>query len=41
MILVTLGTQNNDFKRILEEKKRSESGPIAQAKGLCLKEVHY
>ena len=31
----------SDVKRILEEKKRSESGPIAQAKGLCLKEVHY
>ena len=31
----------SDVGRILEEKKRSESGPIAQAKGLCLKEVHY
>jgi len=27
--------------KILEEKKRSEAGPIAQAKGLCLKNVQY
>lgn len=30
-----------DVERILEEKKRSEAGPIAQAKGLCLKSVEY
>ncbi len=31
----------SDVARILEEKKRSEAGPMAQAKGLCLKEVEY
>ncbi len=30
-----------DVERILNEKKRSEAGPIAQAKGLCLKNVQY
>lgn len=30
-----------DVERILNEKKRSEAGPIAQAKGLCLKDVQY
>jgi tRNA pseudouridine38-40 synthase len=30
-----------DVERILKEKKRSEAGPIAQAKGLCLKGVQY
>jgi tRNA pseudouridine38-40 synthase len=30
-----------DVERILKEKKRSEAGPIAQAKGLCLKSVQY
>ncbi|MHC1684790.1 MAG: tRNA pseudouridine(38-40) synthase TruA [Clostridiaceae bacterium] len=32
---------SKDVERILNEKKRSESGPIAQAKGLTLKEVNY
>ena len=31
----------SDVERILNEKKRSEAGPIAQAKGLCLKSVQY
>lgn len=30
-----------DMERILKEKKRSEAGPIAQAKGLCLKSIQY
>lgn len=30
-----------DVERILNEKKRSEAGPIAQAKGLCPKNVQY
>ncbi|WP_185651027.1 tRNA pseudouridine(38-40) synthase TruA [Clostridium sp. DJ247] len=30
-----------DVEKILNEKKRSEAGPIAQAKGLCLKDVQY
>lgn len=30
-----------DVEKILNEKKRSEAGPIAPAKGLCLKEIHY
>ncbi|MBL4931513.1 tRNA pseudouridine(38-40) synthase TruA [Clostridium paridis] len=30
-----------DVERILDEKKRAEAGPIAQAKGLCLKSVQY
>lgn len=31
----------SDVERILDEKKRSEAGPIAQAKGLFLKHVQY
>jgi len=31
----------SDVERILNEKKRSEAGPISQAKGLCLKSVQY
>lgn len=31
----------SDVERILNEKKRSEAGPIAQAKGLFLKDVQY
>ncbi|MGE5627891.1 MAG: tRNA pseudouridine(38-40) synthase TruA [Solirubrobacterales bacterium] len=30
-----------DVEKILNEKKRSEAGPIAQAKGLCLKYIEY
>ena len=30
-----------DMERILNEEKRSEAGPIAPAKGLCLKDVEY
>ena len=30
-----------DVQKILDEKKRSEASPIAQAKGLTLKELHY
>lgn len=30
-----------DIQKILDEKKRSESGPIAQANGLCLKSIQY
>ncbi|WP_187119266.1 tRNA pseudouridine(38-40) synthase TruA [Clostridium polynesiense] len=30
-----------DIEKILMEKKRSEAGPIAPAKGLCLKVVNY
>jgi tRNA pseudouridine38-40 synthase len=30
-----------DIEKILKEKKRSEAGPIAAAKGLCLKSVQY
>lgn len=30
-----------DVEKILNEKKRSEAGPIAPAKGLCLKIVNY
>lgn len=30
-----------DVERILNEKKRAEAGPIAQAKGLFLKDVQY
>lgn len=42
--LIEAGTgklNSKDVERILNEKKRSESGPIAQAKGLTLKEVNY
>lgn len=31
----------SDLEKILNEKKRSEAGPIAPAKGLCLKVVNY
>ncbi|WML34645.1 tRNA pseudouridine(38-40) synthase TruA [Clostridium sp. OS1-26] len=31
----------DDVERILNEMKRSEAGPIAQAKGLCLKSIQY
>lgn len=30
-----------DIGRILEEKKRSAAGPMAEGRGLCLKEVQY
>ena len=30
-----------DVEKILDEKKRAEAGPIAQAKGLCLRSVQY
>lgn len=30
-----------DVEKVLNQKKRSEAGPIAQAKGLCLKSVEY
>jgi tRNA pseudouridine38-40 synthase len=31
----------DDVQKILLEKRRAEAGPIAQAKGLCLKEINY
>lgn len=31
----------SEMEKILEEKRRAEAGPIAQAKGLALKEVQY
>lgn len=42
--LLEVGTgklRAEDVDKILNEKKRSEAGPIAPAKGLCLKEVNY
>lgn len=42
--LMELGKGNlkpEDILKILNEKKRSEAGPIAQAKGLCIKEIEY
>lgn len=30
-----------EVEKILQEKKRWEAGPMAQAKGLCLREVQY
>lgn len=33
--------KRSDMERILNEMKRSEAGPIAQAKGLCLKSIQY
>jgi tRNA pseudouridine38-40 synthase len=42
--LIEVGKGNlrpSDVERILNEKKRSEAGPIAAAKGLCLKSVQY
>lgn len=42
LIEVGMGNLNpSDVERILDEKKRSEAGPIAAAKGLCLKSVQY
>jgi len=42
--LLEVGTgklKAEDVDVILKEKKRAEAGPIAPAKGLCLKEVNY
>lgn len=42
--LLEVGRNNlkaSDVAKILEQKKRAEAGPMAQAKGLCLKEVEY
>lgn len=42
--LLEVGNGNlniSDVEKILNEKKRSEAGPIAQAKGLSLKNVEY
>lgn len=42
--LIEVGKGNlkaEGVKRILEERKRSEAGPIAAAKGLCLKDIAY
>lgn len=42
--LLEVGTgklKAEDVEKILKEQKRSEAGPIAPAKGLCLKEVNY
>ncbi|MCM1564641.1 MAG: tRNA pseudouridine(38-40) synthase TruA [Dehalobacter sp.] len=33
--------QPNDVEKILQERKRWEAGPLAQAKGLCLIDVQY
>ncbi|MDD7795682.1 tRNA pseudouridine(38-40) synthase TruA [Clostridium sp. 'White wine YQ'] len=42
LLEVGVGKLNDkDVERILDEKKRAEAGPIAQAKGLCLKNVQY
>jgi pseudouridylate synthase I len=42
LLEVGIGKINSiDVERILDEKKRAEAGPIAQAKGLCLKNVQY
>ncbi|WP_238883058.1 tRNA pseudouridine(38-40) synthase TruA [Clostridium sp. YIM B02551] len=42
LLEVGVGKLNvKDVERILDEKKRAEAGPIAQAKGLCLKSVQY
>ena len=50
MIRIIVGTlievgkgnlQPPDVEKILIEKKRWEAGPLAQAKGLCLKDVQY
>lgn len=30
-----------DVEKILNQKRRAEAGPIAQAKGLCLKNIEY
>jgi tRNA pseudouridine38-40 synthase len=42
--LIEVGKGNlkpSEVERILNEKKRSEAGPIAAAKGLCMKSVQY
>ncbi len=42
--LIEVGKGNlksSEIERILNEKKRAEAGPIAAAKGLCLKAVQY
>ena len=42
--LIEIGKGNlkpMDVERILNEKKRWEAGPLAQAKGLCLRDVQY
>lgn len=42
--LVEAGKGNldpKDVSKILNERKRSEAGPIAPAKGLCLREIGY
>lgn len=42
LIEVGIGNlKSSDVERILNEKRRSEAGPIAQAKGLTLKNVQY
>lgn len=42
LIEVGKGSLNaEDVRRILNEKKRSEAGPIAPAKALCLRDVQY
>lgn len=33
--------KSSDVEKILNEKRRAEAGPIAQAKGLCLKNIEY
>lgn len=42
--LIEIGKGNlkpTDIERILNEKKRWEAGPLAQAKGLCLRDVQF
>ncbi|MDR3492321.1 MAG: tRNA pseudouridine(38-40) synthase TruA [Gammaproteobacteria bacterium] len=42
--LIEVGNGNfktKDVERILKEEKRWEAGPLAQAKGLCLRDVQY
>jgi tRNA pseudouridine38-40 synthase len=42
--LLEIGKGNlepSEVENILEEKRRTEAGPIAQAKGLALKEIQY
>lgn len=42
--LLEIGKGNlepSEVENILEEKRRAEAGPIAQAKGLALKEIQY
>lgn len=33
--------KSSDVEKILYEKKRAEAGPMAAAKGLCLKDIQY